>query len=92
MTTGTTDPGRHIDGNAIAGPLAELFAVDVTTASTTCAGCGRRSEVAQLLVYSGGPGSVARCPGCEQVVLRFARTPAAMHLDLRGTLSLAVPM
>src|SRR5512135_3003828 len=49
----------YMDGNVLAGPFAELFAVDVAAAATTCVGCGRRSRVAQLHVYVSGPGSVA---------------------------------
>jgi hypothetical protein len=82
----------YTDGNALAGPLAEMFAVDVTVAATTCAGCGRRSAIAQLHVYSAGPGTIARCPGCQDAVLRYARTPTAAILDLRGTISLSVPI
>jgi hypothetical protein len=76
------------DGNALAGPLGELFAVDITAAVTTCAGCGRRDHVAALRVYGGEPGLVARCAGCDGVVLRFARTPNGSWLDLRGAVSL----
>ena len=76
------------DGNALAGPLGEVFAVDITTAVTTCAGCGRRDRVAALQVYGGEAGMVARCAGCESVVLRYARTPAGGWLDLRGAVSL----
>ena len=87
-----TSEDRYIDGNSLAGPLAELFAVDVSIAATTCAGCGRRSQLAQLLVYSGGPGTVARCPGCDDPVLRYVRTPKAAVVDLRGTISFSVPL
>ena len=31
-----------VDGNAMAGDLAEIFTVDVTAAVVTCAGCGIR--------------------------------------------------
>jgi hypothetical protein len=30
----------HLDGNAAAGLLAEVFTVEATTAVVTCAGCG----------------------------------------------------
>jgi Family of unknown function (DUF6510) len=82
----------YTDGNALAGPLAELFAIDVTVGATTCAECGRRSHVAELRVYAAGPGSVARCPGCEAPVMRYVRTPTTAILDLRGTVSLSVPV
>ena len=35
-----------LDGNAMAGDLAEIFGVDVTAAVVTCAGCGRVGVVA----------------------------------------------
>ena len=82
----------YLDGNALAGALAEVFAVDVSIATTTCAGCGRHSQVAQLHVYPAGPGTIVRCPGCHDAVMRYVRTPKAAILDLRGTISLSVPL
>ena len=83
---------RHLDGNALAGPLRELFAVDVAEALTRCTGCGRTAPVAALVCYVHGPGGVARCAGCDTVVLRLVRGPEAAWLDLRGTAWLRVPM
>ena len=80
------------DGNALAGTLREVFAVDVTAATSQCAGCGASGTVAALRVYAHAPGFVARCPGCDQVVLRLVRGPRSLWLDLRGTVSLKVPM
>ncbi len=42
--------GFELDGNAMAGDLREIFAVDLTDAVATCAGCGRASAVAALVV------------------------------------------
>jgi hypothetical protein len=89
--TGEHDEGR-LDGNALAGPLGELFAVDVTTATARCAGCARMGVVAELRVYAHAPGLVARCPACEQVVLRLVRGPDRAWLDLRGSVYLEVPL
>ncbi|WP_049563790.1 DUF6510 family protein [Nonomuraea sp. SBT364] len=83
---------EHLDGNALAGPLGEIFAVDVTAATGRCASCGLAGPVASLRVYGPEPGLVARCPGCEEVVLRLVRGPGAAWLDLRGTISLRVPL
>jgi hypothetical protein len=80
------------DGNALAGPLGEIFAVDVTVAVQRCAGCGRTGPVAALRVYRHAPGLVARCPGCDGVVLRLVRTPDAAFLDLTGALNLKIPL
>ncbi|WP_213453169.1 DUF6510 family protein [Rhizomonospora bruguierae] len=82
----------YLDGNDLAGPLAELFAVDVTVATGRCASCGLAGPVAMLRVYPHAPGLVARCPGCEEVMLRLVRTPDRAYLDLRGMLTLAIPL
>jgi hypothetical protein len=79
---------EHLDGNALAGPLGEIFAVDVTAAIGRCASCGLVGPVAALHVYGPDPGLVARCPGCDEVVLRLVRGPGTAWLDLRGTVSL----
>jgi hypothetical protein len=81
-----------LDGNVLAGPLREVFAVDVSVAIGRCASCGRVGEVATLRVYLDGPGSVARCPGCDAVLLRLVRGPDRAWLDMRGLVYLAIPM
>lgn len=78
----------RVDGNALAGPLGEVFAVDVTTAQVSCVGCGAQQLLAALEVYGSGPGMTARCPGCHDVILRVVRTREHVYLDLRGTVSL----
>jgi hypothetical protein len=80
------------DGNMLAGPLCELFAVDVTVARGRCAGCGRVDIIAELRVYTDAPGMVARCPSCDSVVLRLVRAPDRAWLDLRGAVALEVPL
>ncbi len=81
-----------LDGNSLAGTLRELFAVDTTTAMTRCSGCGQASAVGALTVYAHAPGVVARCPSCDDVILRVVRGPDRAWLDLRGTVSLEVPL
>ena len=82
---------NHRDGNALAGPLADIFAVDITTAIAQCAECGRRGVVAELMAYGGAVGAVLRCPSCEAVVVRYATTPHGQWLDLRGSIQLQFP-
>jgi hypothetical protein len=84
-------PGGTYDGNALAGPLTEVFAVEVTAAVARCRGCGRSSAVAELVVFGPEPGMVARCPGCSDVLLRIVRTPGEVWLDLGGMTSLRIP-
>ena len=83
---------QYLDGNALAGPLREIFTVDTTSAECHCVVCGRTGPVASLRVYSRAPGLVARCPGCEQVVLRLVSGADTAWLDLRGTVSLRIPL
>jgi len=84
----------YMDGNGMAGALREVFAVDVTAATTRCESCRQVTAVAELRVYAGprAPGLVARCPGCEAVVLRLVRGPADAWLDLRGAATLRIPL
>lgn len=82
----------ELDGNAMAGDLREIFAVDVTTARYICVGCGHAGAVATLRLWGPAPGLVGRCPGCEEVVLRVVRAPDRMVLDMRGTVRLELPL
>jgi NAD-dependent SIR2 family protein deacetylase len=84
--------GERLDGNALAGPLREVFAVDGTAATARCAGCARVCVVAELRVYTHAPGLVARCPACEEVVLRMVHGPDRAWLDLRGAVYLELPL
>jgi hypothetical protein len=85
---------EHLDGNDMAGALSEIFAVDVSAATAPCASCRRVNVVAELRVYGGpsAPGLVARCRGCDEVVLRLVCGPSAAWLDLRGTTALRIPL
>lgn len=75
---------RRLDGNAAAGALGELFAVDVTTAQSRCASCGGTAMLGAHHLYADAPALVLRCPTCTEVVLRFATRDGRMLLDLSG--------
>ncbi|WP_433022797.1 DUF6510 family protein [Kribbella sp. CA-294648] len=80
----TADVPTHLDGNAAAGMLREIFAVDVTAAIGQCTSCGRTGAFAETRVYLDAPGMIARCTGCDEVLLRVVTTPTDTYLDLRG--------
>ena len=80
------------DGNTLAGPLSEVFAVEVTTAIGRCRSCGTSSQLATFRVYGPDPGFVGRCPHCEDVLLRLVRTPDALWLDFSGVSALRISM
>ena len=48
MTLATYD---HLDGNAAAGELSSIFAIDVTAAEGQCANCGATKRFAEAHVY-----------------------------------------
>jgi len=77
-------PMDYLDGNAAAGELSKIFAVDVTTAEGKCVYCGTTKRFAEAHVYMEGPGIVARCCVCEQVLLRFVNARQRGFLELRG--------
>ena len=79
-----SSPMDYLDGNAAAGELSKIFAIDVTTAEGQCAHCGTKKRFAEAHVYMQGPGVVARCVVCEHVLLRLASVRQRVFLDIRG--------
>jgi hypothetical protein len=77
-----------VDGNAAAGDLQELFAVEVTEITGVCAGCGNAGLLAEARVFERGPGLVLRCRDCDGVLARLVRLPDRMLIELRGVLRL----
>ena len=74
----------YLDGNAAAGDLSRVFAIDVTTAEGQCANCGATKLFADAHLYMHGPGVVARCSACEHVLLRLVNVREHVFLDIRG--------
>jgi hypothetical protein len=75
---------NYLDGNAAAGELTRIFAVDITSAEGQCANCGARKRFAEAHLYVDCPGLVARCALCGHVLLRLAKVEQHVFLDLRG--------
>jgi uncharacterized Zn finger protein len=73
-----------MDGNAIAGLLFDVFAVEMTTAMATCAGCGAVAPVAEHEVYLHAPGTVVRCRSCGSLSMVFVTIRDVTCVDLRG--------
>jgi hypothetical protein len=83
----------HLDGNAAAGVLAEVFTVEATTAVVTCGSCGWSGAMGETVVYATDMGVVVRCATCSEVLLRCAEIRERVVMDMRGaaTISLTVP-
>ena len=73
-----------VDGNAIGGLLIDVFGTEMTGATVICATCGSEGTAAQLVVYRQGPGIVARCRVCSNLMMVFVRAHGMTCTDLRG--------
>jgi acetyl-CoA acetyltransferase len=85
-----SDQELWLDGNAIAGVLAELFGIDMTTVDRGCASCGRHHAVGAHRLYRGA-GLVLRCPSCGDIAMQLAVLPDRRVLTMRGSWTVEVP-
>jgi Family of unknown function (DUF6510) len=80
-----------LDGNAVAGMLQEVFAVEMTTALGTCASCGATEAVGAIHVFRGA-GYVLRCPHCDTALVTLVRAEERMWLGFPGVRTLELPV
>ena len=81
---------QHVDGNSLAGPLAEFFTFDVTMATARCNGCGEVAELARAMVYTSGAGSVVRCGSCDHVLATLVESGDRAWISLSGMSAIEV--
>jgi hypothetical protein len=80
-----------LDGNAVAGDLAELFGFEMSAAAHRCAHCGNVGAMGTLLAWTQGPGVTLRCGICREVVIRIVRTASRTLVDVSGAAYLEMP-
>jgi len=80
-----------LDGNAVAGLLQEVFAVEMTTAVGICGACGAAGPVGAVHVYRGA-GTVLRCPHCDNVLAKIVKNDSRVWIDLTGIRTLEVAL
>ncbi len=78
-----------LDGNAVAGLLQEVFAVEMTTAIGTCDTCGAAGAVGALHVFRGA-GIVMRCPYCGGALVKIVEDGGRLWISLQGVRTLEV--
>jgi hypothetical protein len=81
---------QHVDGNAIAGLLADLFPFDATTATARCGGCGATAMLATAMVYMDAMGAVARCGQCDDVLLTLVESEDRVWVGFAGVTAVEV--
>ena len=74
---------HRLDGNGVAGLLADIFGTEMTTAMRGCAACDAVHPVGAHLAYHGA-GVVLRCPTCGDVALAVAAVETRRVVTLRG--------
>jgi hypothetical protein len=72
-----------LDGNAIGGLLLEVFGIEMTAARGECTHCDATAYVAELQVYTRGPGVVARCRSCGGLLMVLTEIRGVTCVDLR---------
>ena len=60
-----------LDGNVLAGRLADVLGWDATAADARCAHCHAHGAIAVAVVYATAMGTVARCSSCDSVLATF---------------------
>lgn len=79
-----------LDGNALAGPLTEIFASEATAARVTCACCESVGALATARLYRGA-GSVLRCARCDAILMRIVGAPGRTYIELTGIRCMEIP-
>jgi hypothetical protein len=80
-----------LDGNAVAGLLQDVFAVETTTTVAMCGGCGEPTPMGETHVYRGA-GFVLRCPRCENALVTLVRGDTRMWIGFPGIRTLQISM
>ena len=75
---------RHLDGNAAGGVLGQIFALEMTTAEVICANCDMVGPIGAALDYATAMGTIIRCPGCGEALIRVAHGPQRYWVDFGG--------
>ena len=84
------DGAAWLDGNGVAGMLAEVFGTELSAVVRTCGGCGTAAAVGAHRAYLGA-GVVLRCPACADVAIRIVRLPDRDVVQVRGSWSIELP-
>jgi predicted RNA-binding Zn-ribbon protein involved in translation (DUF1610 family) len=74
---------EHLDGNGMAGLLAEITGAEMTRVLRTCQSCRARRPVGEHLAYRSA-GVVLRCPNCTDVALVIGIQETRLLVEWRG--------
>ena len=76
---------QQLDGNAAGGVLGQIFAFEMTTAEVICAHCDAVGPIGAAVVFATAMGTIIRCRGCGETLIRVAHGPQRFWVDFSGT-------
>lgn len=77
------DNERHVDGNALAGVLHEIFGREMTHECGCCSQCGAANQLGAVRVYRAA-GDVLRCPNCGSVLMVIIPHTTGMRVSFES--------
>ncbi len=80
----------HVDGNALAGLLAELSDLDVTTAIVECRVCRTSAPLAGTVVEMDDAGTIVICRSCTHTLFSMVRGADGMRVEMGSLVSVRV--
>ena len=80
-----TSDEQHLDSNAAGSVLEQIFAFEMTRAEVSCANCDTVGPIGAAVVYTTAMGTIVRCPGCGEALMRIAHGPQRLWVDFSGT-------
>jgi len=82
---------QHVDGNAVAGQLAQIFRGDMTAATGRCRHCTSETVFAEARVELDTSGFILRCPSCTRVLFTVVSNDKRTWVDLQGIEGISLP-
>jgi hypothetical protein len=82
---------RHVDGNAIVGSLADLFAIDPSVLVLTCGHCGAAGPLAETVVEDDARCAIVRCRRCARTLLTLLREDTGASIRIAALAGLDAP-
>jgi len=81
-----------LDGNVLAGRLADVLGWDATATGARCNSCGANGAIGRAMVYATAMGTVARCSSCDSVLAIFVEGDGGrVWFGMTGVTALEVP-
>ncbi|MFE7844797.1 DUF6510 family protein [Microbacterium sp. NPDC057407] len=69
-----------VDGNALAGVMADVVDGDITLLIATCAGCGEAAPLAEAVVEIDETAAIVRCRSCTHTLMTVLADPGGVRM------------